>query len=197
VSSKIWVLAVETLQNLENEEKQLIFYNVSKCALNLIASLENIVAEQNSMNKTAEKVQPVLPHQLVTLRGREFASILKNQRSSLSERWTNVQINAIELDFQAFCDASESKDSLKAALDSCYHITLFETAWNCAQNRFESLKSFVEALLRHFLELLASKATFQLLNGKRMKRVLAFLLRKIQFLQYPFVKRLNRYLLCH
>jgi hypothetical protein len=51
------------------------------------------------MNKTAEKVQPVLPHQLVTSRGREFASILKNQRSRLSERWTDVQIDAIELDF--------------------------------------------------------------------------------------------------
>ena len=99
-------------ENLENKEKQLIFCNVSKCAVNLIAGLANIVAERNSMNEAAEKVPPVLPHQFLTLRGREFASILQNQRSCLSERWTDFQIDAIELDFQALCDAYESEDSL-------------------------------------------------------------------------------------
>jgi hypothetical protein len=78
--------AIETLKNLENEEKQLIFCNVSECAVNLIASLANTVAERNSMNEAAEKVPPVLPHHSVTLRGRECASTLQNQRSRLSER---------------------------------------------------------------------------------------------------------------
>ena len=142
--------AVETLQNLENEEKQLIFCNVSKCAVNLIAGLANIVAEQNSMNEASENVSPVLPHQLITLRDREYAFILQNQRSRLSERWTNVQIDAIELDFQALCDAYESEDSLKAALDSCDHTTSFETAWNYAQNCLHSLKTFCGGIATAF-----------------------------------------------
>jgi hypothetical protein len=116
----------------------------------LIAGLANIVAEQNSMNEAAEKVPPVLPHQLVTLKGREFPSILQNQRSHLSERWINVQIDAIELDLQALCDACESEDLLKGALDSCDHTTSFETAWNYAHNRFQSLKSFCGGLATAF-----------------------------------------------
>jgi hypothetical protein len=61
--------AVETLQNLENEEKQLIFCTVSKCAVNLIAGLANIVAEGNSLNEAVEKVPHELPHQFIALRG--------------------------------------------------------------------------------------------------------------------------------
>jgi hypothetical protein len=56
----------------------------SPCSVNLIASLTNTVAERDSVKYAAESMPPVLLHQLVKLRGREFADIIFQQKDRLS-----------------------------------------------------------------------------------------------------------------
>ena len=56
---------------------------------------------------------------LIAVRGREFAAIVMEQKMRLSERWTDVEINAIELEFQSLKLAYEGEDPLKASLDAC------------------------------------------------------------------------------
>jgi hypothetical protein len=53
-----------------------IVKSIATCSVNLVAGLTNIIAERDSVNDAAESMPPVLPHQLVTLRGREFANII-------------------------------------------------------------------------------------------------------------------------
>ena len=51
------------------------------------------------------------------------------QKMHLSERWTDVEINAIELEFQSLKLAYEGEDALKASLDACNWSTTFESAF--------------------------------------------------------------------
>jgi hypothetical protein len=49
--------------------------SIATCYVNLIAGLANIVAERDSVNDAAESMPPVLPHQLVKLRGSLVCSL--------------------------------------------------------------------------------------------------------------------------
>ena len=102
------------------------------------------------MNQAANSLPPVLPHILVKLRGREFAVIVIEQKMRLSERWTDVQIDAIELDFQALKLAYEGEDPLKDSLDACNWSTTFESGWALLRNRFPSLESFCGGIATAF-----------------------------------------------
>ena len=44
--------------------------DVAVCTVNLIAGVDSVVTERDSSNKAALEMPPVLPHQLVSLRGR-------------------------------------------------------------------------------------------------------------------------------
>jgi hypothetical protein len=50
-----------------------IVKNIAACSVDLIAKIAAIVCERDSRNDAADFMPPVLPHQLVKLRGREFA----------------------------------------------------------------------------------------------------------------------------
>ncbi|CAI5705317.1 unnamed protein product [Peronospora farinosa] len=58
---------------------------VISCVI-MIAGLANIEAERDSRNDAADSIPPVLPHQLVRLRGREFTDIIRKQKDRLSYR---------------------------------------------------------------------------------------------------------------
>ncbi|CAI5725361.1 unnamed protein product [Hyaloperonospora brassicae] len=61
--------------------------NVSKGLLNLIAGLDEVVAEQNSLKGLSlDVLPPVLPHELVKLNGRDFTAIVCVQRECLAAR---------------------------------------------------------------------------------------------------------------
>jgi 7,8-dihydro-6-hydroxymethylpterin-pyrophosphokinase len=70
--------------------------SISTCSVNLIAGLANIVAERDSVNDAAKSMPPVLPHELVKLRGREFANIIVQQKDRLSVRCSLQKLEHIE-----------------------------------------------------------------------------------------------------
>ena len=83
-----------------NEMAEVIM-SIATCSVNLIAGLANIVAERDSRNDAAESMPPVLPHQLVKLRGREFTNIIMQQKDRLNVRWSVNMIDHIKRDFEA------------------------------------------------------------------------------------------------
>ena len=59
--------------------------------MNLIAGLDEVVAERNFLNGVSlDVLPPVLPHDLVTLNGRHFTAIVGAQRERLAARWAPI-----------------------------------------------------------------------------------------------------------
>ncbi|KAI9918336.1 hypothetical protein PsorP6_011531 [Peronosclerospora sorghi] len=62
--------------------------NLSKGLLNLIAGLDEVVAERYSLNGVSLNVlPPVVPHEPVTMNGRAFTAIVRAQCERLADRW--------------------------------------------------------------------------------------------------------------
>ena len=112
-----------------------------------------MVAEQDSMNEAANEIPAILPHMLLKLCGKDFAEVLQKQKERLLKRWTEVEIDAIEREFQELKLAYQNKGPLKDASDNCDYKTSFQTGWNYMQNQFNSSNLFVEVWQQPFLEL--------------------------------------------
>jgi hypothetical protein len=150
VFEDIGIFAVETLDALDVVEKYQPYQNVSKCVVNLIAGIARVVAEQDSMNEAANEILSILPHMLLKLCGKDFAEVLQKQKECLLKRWTVVEIDAIEWEFQELKLAYQNEGPLKDALDNCDYKTSFQTGWNYLQNQFNSLKLFCEGMATAF-----------------------------------------------
>jgi hypothetical protein len=71
---------ITAIGKISVDEMAVVVKSNETCSVNLIAGLTNIVAERDSANHAAESMPPVLPHQLVKLRGREFANNILQQK---------------------------------------------------------------------------------------------------------------------
>ena len=127
VFEDIGTFAVETLDALDVVEKNQLYQNVSKCVVNLIAGITRVVAGQDSMKEAANEILPIVPHMLLKLRGRDSAEVLRKQKEYLLKRWTDVEIDAIEWEFQELKLAYQNEGLLKDALDNCDYKTSFQT----------------------------------------------------------------------
>ena len=67
------------------------------------------VAEEDSMNAAANEIPQILPHMLRKLHGKDFAEVLQKQKECLLKRWTEVEIDAIEWEFQELKLAYQDK----------------------------------------------------------------------------------------
>lgn len=138
--------AMEAIAELGVEATHIFCQDVSKCVVNLIARIADVVAERDSSNESAaDEIPPVLPHLLVKLRGRDFSQVLRIQRNRLLKTWSQVEINDIELEFQGLKMAYQNEEALKNVLNGCDHTTGFSEGWNYVQNRFNSLRLFCGA----------------------------------------------------
>ena len=130
----IGTFAVETVDALDVVEKNQLYQNASKCVLNLIASIARVVAKQDSINEAAYEILPILPHMLLKLHGKDLTEVFQKQKEHLLKKWTEVEIEAVEQDFQEWKLAYQNEGPLKDALDNCDYKTSFQTGWNYVQN---------------------------------------------------------------
>ena len=141
---------ITAMEEIGAVEKAAIVRSLATCCVEMISRIATIVAERDSRNDAADFMPPVLPHQLVKLRGREFAAIIRKQTDRLTARWTAQSIEQIEQDFGELGSAYNREPSLKSALDQCNGRTTFEVGWNYVQERFKALKEFCGGLATAF-----------------------------------------------
>ena len=134
VIEDIGTFAVETLDALDVVEKNQLYQNVSKCVVNWTAGIARVVAEQDSIYEAANEIPPIVPHMLLKLHGKEFAEVLQKQKEHLLKRWTEVEMDAIEWEFQELKLAYQNEGFPKDALDNCDFKTSFQTGWNYVPN---------------------------------------------------------------
>ncbi|KAL4172012.1 hypothetical protein KRP22_007188 [Phytophthora ramorum] len=139
----------ETLKSAENDNEasqSVVKTTVKEIAtgvVNLVSGLTSITIDIDGIGATLSDLPAVLPHELVKLRGRQFAAILRPQMERLRfAGWTRQEIDWIEQDFQDLCGAYARESSLKLALDSHTSKSSFRDAWHCLQGRFMHLQRF-------------------------------------------------------
>lgn len=118
--------------------------------LELIDGVKSIVAERNSRNEANSTVPPVLPHELVMIRGQDFMGIVREQRARLLSRMSISQVDHIEQEFGDLLKAYRSEPAFKATLKGCDETTSFEDGWLCTGGRFALLRDFCGGLATVF-----------------------------------------------
>ena len=141
---------ITALDEVGIEAMMPIVKSIAACSVDLIAKIAAIVCERDSRNDAADFMPPVLPHQLVKLRGREFADIVRLQIDRLSSHWSPQHIEHTELDFQDLCSSYEREPAFKQVLDQCNSKTSFEQGWGYVLEKFEHLKMFCGGLATAF-----------------------------------------------
>jgi hypothetical protein len=116
---------------------------VAASVVDLVSGLASITLDVDDVGSLGSELPAVLPHELVRMRGRQFAAVVRPQTERLRlAGWTTQQIDWIEQDFQDLSGAYYRESPLKLALDACSNKSSFRDAWGCVQGRFAHLQRF-------------------------------------------------------
>ena len=110
---------IAAIEEIGTDEMAAIVKRISTCCDELVARLASIVVECDSRKDAADFMPPVLSHQLVQLRGRDFTDIIRKQKNRMSARWSQQSIELIEQAFQELRVAYKRKTYLKKVMDKC------------------------------------------------------------------------------
>jgi hypothetical protein len=130
-------------------KRALVVKSDATCSVNLITALASTVVERDSLNIASHSLPPLVPHQLVKLRGLEFADVVLKQKNRLSVRWSSQKIEHIERHFEGLRDAYR-EPLLKQMLEKCNSTASFDEGWSYMANRFDHLKEFCGGLATAF-----------------------------------------------
>ena len=124
---------------------------------------------------TEENLPPVLPHELVKLRGAKFAAIIRKQQERLQEWVLAVEANKIEQEFQELKLVYQTEESLKNVLDQCDHKISFRNSWDIVHARFKQLENFCGGLATVFSGTANIESNFSILKWEKDDGRTAFL----------------------
>ena len=110
----------------------------------------------------------MLPHELVTLNGRDFTAIVRAQRERLAARWAPISAEAtmdfIETEFRDLKNAYRNEEPFRNALDGCTYQTPFSKAWKLTSGRFKKLEMFCGGLASTFPGTSSVESNFSILK---------------------------------
>uniref|UniRef100_A0AAV1VCD7 Transposase n=1 Tax=Peronospora matthiolae TaxID=2874970 RepID=A0AAV1VCD7_9STRA len=128
--------------------------NLAMCGVNLIESLLELSialgdtqSSHGSRGPTmtremAEFLPPTLPHELVQLSGREFASLLHMYSPIIVRFMSTEDMNTMNHELQALRRAAVFESNLRESLATCSANTPFQEAWAATGHRYKALERF-------------------------------------------------------
>jgi hypothetical protein len=122
------IFIIETYERLSDVQKVEIIQTIGKFILQVIDGILDIQAERNSENLPADDIPPILPQQLIKLRGRDFSSIVSEHLDRLKQFWNQEDITMLESQHRRLLLLYQHDLTFKRALDQCDHDTSFETS---------------------------------------------------------------------
>ena len=111
----------ETFIDKLSVNQQILVSNMFGNLVMLVADgITNIQVERDSINLPVEdQVPPVLPHELVKLKGRNFTSIVIKHLSCLKQFWTDERISKLELQHHELLLLYQHNPGIRSELDKC------------------------------------------------------------------------------
>ena len=130
-----------------------VTFMVDNLVMQIVDGITNIQVERDGNNLPAEdQVPPVLPHELVKFKGRDFTRIVIKHLSRLKQFWSNERINKLELQHRELLLLYQHNAVLRSEIDKCDHTTSFQSGWVIV----EQLHSSEFIILRDFCGGIAS-----------------------------------------
>jgi hypothetical protein len=155
---------------------------VGMLVLDVLDGILQIQAERDSSNGIDDDLPPVLPHELVKIRGSEFGIILERHLSQLRHLWRDEKIVAIEqqnikLRFEQqdikLRFAYLNEPVLRDALNKCDHNTSFKSGWAFVEGRFNMLRDFCGGIATIFANTATVESDFSILGWEKDKHRLS------------------------
>ena len=85
--------------NLTVDQQIQVATTIGNIVMQIVEGITNIQVERDNHNRPAEdQVPPVLPHELVKLKGREFICIVVKHLPRLKQFWTDKRISKLEME---------------------------------------------------------------------------------------------------
>jgi hypothetical protein len=125
----------ESSEKLDSKNQYALARLVGFFVLRIINEILAMQAEHISDNLPIDDLPPVLPHNLIHLRGREFNNIVVYHKSRLLSFWDEITIDIIEQQFKKLRLAYSIESALKTALNKCDANTGFEDDWAIVEGR--------------------------------------------------------------
>ena len=152
---------------MKPEDRLELVQSIGELVVHVVNDILEIQAERDRTNKATDDLPPVLPHQLVKVRGKEFVNILSNHRKHLEQFWDEITIDKIERQHNKLLLAYTTESTLKHAIDKCDQNTSFMTGWAIVEGRFNVLKDFCGGIATVFANTASVEADFSLLSWEK------------------------------
>ena len=151
--------------NLNSVEQNKVICAVGNFVLSIVNGIIVIQAEKDCQNRYTDDVPPVLPHELVKLRMRDFGlNVLARHLSQLSLTWTESQIAQIERDHRELCEAYQRDRLVQSRLKECDHNTTFKADWAIVDGKYSALRDFCGGIATVFANTASVESDFSILE---------------------------------
>ena len=157
----------DILFNLGYEESHRIVNIVGIYVARVVDGITKIQAERNSPTDQYT-IPPVLPHQLVQLRGAAFTTIVVKHLSQLQHSWTPEKIEQLEIQHRELRFEYQQNQVFAKALDACNYTTSFSSSWAIVgQGRFDILRDFCGGIGTVFPNTATVESDFSILGWEK------------------------------
>ena len=141
IFNKGGLYCVESFDKLNATEKEMVTRSIAEVLVSLIDGVSKIVVERDNSNSGSDlETPPCLPHELVSLDGRDFAELLRSQRTRIVAAFDKYELDGLEDEFRELVDMYQKNQTIKEALDGCSLKTSFEGGWGILGTKFPKLK---------------------------------------------------------
>ena len=140
----------DCLDEIEEVDRFEVVSSIGEFVVHTVDGILDIQAERDNRNQAGEDLPPVLPHELIKLRGKEFIDIVSRHRPHLQHHWEPESLDKLEREFNQLLLKYKSEPLFKLALDNCNNDTSFTAGWKLLGPWFDTLKDFCGGLATVF-----------------------------------------------
>ena len=167
VQSTLNDLTTESLEFAHN-----IVDIVGQLITQLIDGIVEIQSEYHNSNNTLATddwytIPPVMPHELIHLRGAAFTKIVIKHLQQLNSFWDASKIDLLEFQHKELCHEYQSQPLFAQALNACDYNTTFEAGWQIVAGRFSVLRDFCGGIATAFPNTATVESDFSILEWEK------------------------------
>jgi hypothetical protein len=159
----------ESLQSLGYEGQYHVIRAIGIHCARIVNGIFHLQAERNSVNGPTDRytIPPVLPHQLVQIRGAAFSDILRKHLPQLENAWSANDIDKLESQHRDLRSEYQHSPGFTDALNNFNDFTSFNEAWLIVNKKFNMLRDFCGGIATVFPNTATVEADFSNINWEK------------------------------
>ena len=158
---------VDMLDNLSLLERNKVVRAFAKLFVGMVDGIARITPQKNNEGAYGREFPPVLPHELASTRGRDFTTLMREQRGRLRASMSETEVDKICEEHVQLVEAVGREIDLRELLQTFSSETGFEDGWKHLEERFPALCRFAGGLATIFPGTSTVESDFSLVKWER------------------------------